>query len=111
MKIIVTIVDAKKRMQVEKFYQDEKIVSKVTFLAAGTAPSEIYDLLGFGQIDKEVILGLVEADNAATVLQRLGENLDLDQRGAGVAFTIPVSSIGKKSLAFLTANLEEINEH
>lgn len=59
--------------------------------ASGTASSEIMDTLGFGSIDKSVLVSMVPKSFGSTMLMLLHTQLRLDAVNSGIAFTIPLT--------------------
>lgn len=59
----------------------------------GTASSEIQQILGLGEPEKEIVMGLAPASSLGYLLPRLREELELAKAGRGIAFTLPLSGI------------------
>lgn len=100
--LMTTIVDRKTLNKYLELYQDNDL--HVTFLALGygTASSEILDYLGLESNQKAVSLSVLEESSWLTVKRQLERKLKIDAPGGGIAFIIPLSSIGgKKPLQFL----------
>ena len=77
-------------------------VSFVT-LGVGTATSETLDCFGLDRSDKAVTLSLVTDGTWAALKRDLQSKMRIDVPGTGIAFTVPLSSIGgKRELQFLT---------
>lgn len=74
-------------------------------LGKGTAPSEITNILGIGETEKDILVSLVDADNIRSVLHSLSEKLSLSKAGMGIAFTLCLSSISQSG-AELTKTAE-----
>ena len=65
------------------------------------------DLLGIGETAKAVVFSLVEKSQAQRILVRLGRELQMRYPGRGIAFTIPVSGIGRRWHTLLTQAEEQ----
>ncbi len=78
----------------QKIFRREEITEHLHTIAKGTATSEWQDLLGLGEMDKDVILTLLSAGEADRMLQLLREELYLGTPGSGVAFTVPLNGAG-----------------
>lgn len=63
--------------------------------AQGTASSEIMDTLGFGSIDKAVLLSTVPRSFGNHMLTLLHSELRLDAVNSGIAFTIPLTAVSR----------------
>ena len=77
----------------------------------GTASSEVLDYFGLEATEKMVYLAIV-TDNMWKKLKRgLIVRLQIDVPGTGIAFTVPISSIGgKKALQYLIQDQEYVKE-
>lgn len=77
----------------------------------GTASSEVLDYFGLETTEKMVYLAIV-TDNMWKKLKRgLIVRLQIDVPGTGIAFTVPLSSIGgKKALQYLIQDQEYVKE-
>ena len=77
----------------------------------GTASSEVLDYFGLEATEKMVYLAIV-TDNMWKKLKRgLIVRLQIDVPGTGIAFTVPLSSIGgKKALQYLIQDQEYVKE-
>lgn len=100
--LMTTIVDRKDLNRYLEVYQNNDL--HVTFLSLGygTASNEILDYLGLESNQKAVAFSIVEEKSWLTVKKQLEKKLKIDAPGGGIAFTIPLSSIGgMKQLQFL----------
>lgn len=72
-------------------------------LGMGTARSELLDYFGLEKTEKVVTFSVVTRSTWRSVKSAMQRELSIDVPGTGIAFIIPLSSIGgKKPLAFLT---------
>lgn len=99
---MTTIVDRKiAKKYVELYNETGKTVLFVT-LGTGTASSEVMDYLGLDSAEKAVIFSLQDEEGWVETKKLLQKKLQIDAPGGGIAFTVPLSSIGgKKTLQFL----------
>ena len=75
-------------------------------VGAGTAGSGILDYLGLEASEKGILFTVVTADKWKELRRGLESRLKIDVPGMGIAFLIPLSSVGgKKALLFLTDGL------
>ena len=105
--LMTTIIN---RNQIKKYYnlykEDELQVMFIT-LGRGTASGDILDYLGLESTEKAVIFSVLEEERWSGIKKDLRQKLQIDAPGEGIAFLVPLSSIGgKKTLQFLTANQE-----
>lgn len=100
---MITITDRKKAPDFAALYQQQNIHVSLTTVGAGTAVSETLNYLGLERTEKAVIFTTVTDSRWKAVKRQLEQTMNIDVPGTGIAFTIPVSSIGgKRALQFLT---------
>lgn len=106
---MVTITDRNAGRRFVALYQRHGIDVTLSTAGVGTAVSETLDYLGLERTAKAVVLSIVTESRWNAVKKSLQREMQIDIPGTGVAFTIPVSSIGgKKPLQFLTEHQEFI---
>ncbi len=100
--LLTTIVDRKDLNRYMQVYQDNDLHVAFLSLGYGTASNEILDYLGLESNQKAVSFSIVEEKAWLTVKKQLERKLKIDAPGGGIAFTVPLSSIGgMKQLQFL----------
>ena len=107
--MMVTITDRKLTRKFVAFYAELGL--EVTFVTAGTgtAASEILDYFGLEGTEKSLLFHIVTDEKWKEVKQLLRTKLKIDIPGIGIAFLIPLSSIGgKKALNYLTCGQDFI---
>lgn len=69
----------------------------------GTASGDILDYLGLEASEKKIYLAVCQAQAARDILNSLVKDFMIDVPGNGIAFTVPLSSIGgRKTLELVT---------
>ncbi len=100
--LMTTIVDRKIANRYLELYKGNDLNVHFLSLGFGTAASDILDYLGLESTEKAVSFAVLEEDNWKKVKKRLEKDLKIDAPGGGIAFIVPLSSIGgKKTLQFL----------
>lgn len=100
--LTTTIVDRKNGAKYEKLYKDGGINVTFTALGAGTARGDVLDYLGLEETEKTVIFSVQEEDGWLKLKKDLRHKMRIDAPGGGIAFTVPLSSIGgRRTLQFL----------
>ncbi|MCC2254347.1 P-II family nitrogen regulator [Ruminococcus sp. CLA-AA-H200] len=83
-------------------YEQNGLPSVLCTLAQGTATSETLDYFGLEVTEKTVMLAVVTDNTWKTVKRELEDRFQIDVPGTGIAFLMPLSSIGgKKVMQFL----------
>jgi len=93
METLITIVDSSLGKHLKEFYKRNKIPLYLYSHGYGSADSEIYDLLGFGNPKKTIVLSIQSANMTRWILNQLLKEIEFHRPGTGIAFTITLSSI------------------
>lgn len=105
--LMTTIINRNLSKKFLKLYDEEGLEVILISLGAGTASGDILDYLGLEDTEKAVIFTVLEENRWLSTKKDLQKKFQIDAPGGGIAFVIPLSSIGgKKTLQFLTANQE-----
>ncbi len=100
--LMTTIVDRKIANKYLELYKANDLQVFFIALGFGNASNEILDYLGLDSADKAVAFTVLEESTWITVKKQLEKKLKIDAPGGGIAFTIPLSSVGgRKTLQFL----------
>ncbi len=109
--MMTTIVDRKNLNRYLELYQKNNLHVMFVSLGYGTATNEIMDYLGLDTNDKAVAFSIIEEHTWITVKKQLQKELQIDAPGGGIAFTVPLSSVGgKKTLQYLIESQDYIKE-
>lgn len=100
--LMVTIVDRKIGRKYRELYMENEQHVMFASLGQGTASSEVLDYLGLEEAEKIVLFSVHEEEEWLFIKKQLQQKLKIDAPGGGIAFIVPLSSIGgKKVLQFL----------
>ena len=103
--MMTTIVNRKHFKKYFRLYQDEHLPVMFVTLGAGTASGDILDYLGLESTEKAVMFHVLEESAWENAKKNLRHKLQIDAPGEGIAFIVPLSSIGgRKTLQFLSGN-------
>lgn len=110
LRLVITFVDRGLGNKVCQLFEMLGAHHHEIILGYGTASSEIYDYLGFGSIEKDIVISVVEETTASFMLKVLEEEMNFGSPGHGVACSIPILSVGgQRALkAILSKKGEEI---
>ena len=105
--LMITIADRKRFPRIVTLYRQRNLLSSFISLGHGTARGEWLNVLGLDGSERAVCFNIVTGDAWKRVKRDLEQKIRIDVPGVGVAFTIPMSSIGgRRELAFLTEGLK-----
>lgn len=100
--LMTTIVDRKKAKNYFELYQENGHNVMFVSLGFGTAANEILDYIGLDNSEKAVAISVIDITAWENLKRQLQKKLQIDAPGGGIAFIIPLSSVGGiKQLQFL----------
>ncbi|MBQ8232006.1 MAG: P-II family nitrogen regulator [Lachnospiraceae bacterium] len=107
--LMVTITNRNLTKRFATFYQEMGVDISTITVGRGTAASEILDYFGLEGTEKCVLFHVVTKEKWKLLKQGLQRKMQIDVPGIGIAFVIPLSSIGgKKALNYLTSGQDFI---
>ena len=101
--LMSTITDRRTADAFLQLYEAHGVNVTLRTVGTGTAVQETLSTLGLEKTEKAVLLAVVTAQTWQEVQRDLRRKMRIDVPGTGIAFTVPLSSIGgKRALGFLT---------
>ena len=94
LKVMMIIIDRSKTDKLLLKLSELGVNFTHVFRAEGTAKSDLLEVLGIGHREKSVILSTVTSSAVKKVNDVLTNEFDILKKGNGIAFTIPISSVG-----------------
>ena len=102
--LMMTITDRALEKRFMSFYREHHLEVILATVGRGTATNEVLDYLGLDEVEKVVCMSVVTGELWKELKEGLQTSLQIDAPGMGIAFIIPMSSIGgKRLLRFLTS--------
>ena len=95
---IFFILDRSKSKYISEIMDDSHVRFHFVCQGRGTASSDVLDLLGIGFSEKAVVICLEQNLMVPILIKRVSKSLGLNNPGAGIAFTVPLSGINKPIL-------------
>lgn len=109
--LLATVVDKAQTKKFQSFYEKNGLELAAITSGTGTAASDILDFFGLEGSEKGVLFHVVTDTVWKKLKAGLQREMKIDVPGIGIAFTIPVSSIGgKKAFACLTDGQNYVRE-
>lgn len=103
--LLITILVRDRLPELLNLYEERQLAVNLISLGHGTATNEIINLLGLESTEKAVCFSFVSWEKWKEIKRDLERKLRIDVPGTGIAFTVPLSSIGgRRELGFLTQN-------
>jgi hypothetical protein len=97
-KLLTAIVPRGEGLQIAERFSEVGFPVNMIFGGYGTAPSQILQLFGLADNKKDVVMSLIAADKIPFVFRILEEEFSLGKTGAGIGFTIQLSSVSSRML-------------
>lgn len=89
MKLLIIIIDRGKAIHYIRENEKHDVTTQMVLFGHGTA-SMTLDMLGFGDIKKDIVLSLIQAEKSEEILDAIYDKITHHK---GIAFTIPLSSV------------------
>lgn len=100
---MVTVCDRNFARRFLAFYKEYGVTVMLQTFGRGTAADEVLDSFGLEASEKTILFAMVTAQEWKQIRGGLEKQLKIDIPGTGIAFVVPVSSVGgKRQLRFLT---------
>lgn len=100
---MITICDRNFARRFLVFYKEYGVTVMLQSFGRGTAADEVLDSFGLEASEKTLLFAMVTGQEWDTIKNGLEKQLKIDIPGTGIAFVVPVSSVGgKRQLRFLT---------
>ena len=93
LELMISITDYSVANSFIDLYQNNNLPVSLITHGKGAATSEIFDILGFGESKKTIILSVLSERKSKHVFKLLNSKMNLNKPGRGIAFTIPINSI------------------
>ena len=105
--MMATISDRNQARRFLAFYKEHGVTVTLITFGKGTAASEVLDSFGQEAAKKAILFAFVTGTEWKEIKSGLQKQIKIDIPGSGIAFIVPLSSIGgKKQLEFLTEGRE-----
>ena len=102
-RLLVVITTLKQAEKAIRLFAKGQVPLQYQFMAHGTAPSAMMEMLGLGSREKTVLISMMPKNYADAMLRRLSVDLGLIASNSGIAFTLQMA--GQKHVEASTASL------
>ena len=101
MALLISIVERGSGNKLNKLYRENQVFVNLRCEGAGTATSEIMDILGLGGSEKDIIISIAARPAVLVLLEKLDDELRREVPGRGIAFTAPLSALSNLMAAYI----------
>lgn len=111
LELLITVVNRNKAEFYQDLLQEYEVNMQLACNARGTAKSQTLALLGLEQSPKTAIFSIIKEEKVKDALAMLETKFHTIKNGAGVAYTVPLTSvIGVAIYGFLSNNAKTVKE-
>jgi len=108
--MVIAIVDRGKGEKITSLYRKEGVAFHLIVLGHGTARTEMLNVLGLGETKKDTIFAFVPEGRVSPLLDLLADRMKMRYPGKGIAFAVPLGSMGGRMYRALTVREGESEE-
>ena len=105
--MMVTITDRNRRKRFDELYRKNEHMVVFSVLGRGTANGDILDYFGLEASEKIAFLSVVTEEMWKKLRREMIVKMQIDVPGTGIAFIVPLSSIGGENVLHLLIQSEE----
>ena len=93
LKVMVTIVNKPQGDFFIKQFQENGVACSMLVAGSGTATKEIYEVLGIGEIKKDIVFSLVKESDLPKLKEIVMKRFSVSKKTKGVSFCIEMNSV------------------
>lgn len=108
--MVITIVDGGKSEKVIKICKSEHVMLHFVCLGHGTARTEMLDLLGLGETQKDTVMCILPGKQVSQLLTHLADEMRMKYPGKGIAFAVPLNGISGRMYNALTLQSDSVEK-
>jgi nitrogen regulatory protein PII len=106
--LMFTIISQGSGEKISRYFSDAGTAFNLLTFGKGTASSDILEYLGLGDTRKEILISMVPLNQSRDLLIKLSHDDSLRKPGSGIAFTVPLNSVGGTAALKYLRGLPEI---
>ncbi len=100
--MIYSVIKRGKSKQYIEMMSGKNIQFHIQMAAIGTAPSEMMDIFGLGNNDKDVVMSLAPEDVVRSLTNEYGKNIGIGTEYGGLLMSLRMSAINRLSAEIIT---------
>jgi hypothetical protein len=107
LRLLIIIAEWEKASKINALFESFPLRFCYLSKAEGTASSDVLEMLGLGHTDKALALCVAPQPIARAALAKAADTLRLKKKGAGIAFTVPLSAVAVNLTRILNGEAKE----
>ncbi|MBO5090902.1 MAG: hypothetical protein J6K52_00395 [Clostridia bacterium] len=104
---LFSIIQRGKGAQFIKTLEARNVIMHFQFIGAGTASSEMMDILGLGNNDKDILISLADYKTITSLSNELGKNVGAGMGMGGLSMVISLNAVSRISEQIIRRNRDE----
>ncbi len=109
LKLLVTIVNQNQADFYMNLLKKHECGVQMHLHGHGTASSQISDLMGLGETDKDILIAVVREEKVPQIIDEIEKRFNVSRKAKGLAFTLSLTSVvGVSIYKYLTNSTEFI---
>ncbi len=108
---LFSIIQRGKGAQFIKRLEARNVIMHFQFVGAGTASSEMMDILGLGNNDKDILISLADYKTITSLSNELGKNVGAGMGMGGLSMVISLNAVSRISEQIIRRNRDENEEN
>lgn len=109
-RIVVAITRPEDEKNLEEIFAEQHVPIFYQCRGKGTAPSEMLDIFGLSGTLRIVTIGVLPRLQVHTLFEQMSHQIQVRQRGRGIAFSVPLTGLQNAILDVLNAETREVLE-
>lgn len=105
LKLMFVILDKAKAEKALRALAEAGLRHPQAMPGTGTAPTALSELMGTGETEKVLLIGTVREEDVPALYSVLKEKFAFEEKNTGIAFTVPVRSVGGPATLALLAGI------
>lgn len=107
---MITIVDRDSQVDYMSFFNKQGIRLALRATGHGTAGDEVLKYLGLGETEKQILFAAMRGKRSRRILELFASELHLNKPGAGIAFTVPITTVCGSNVINVLSGEESLDE-
>ena len=95
LEVLCLITNLNNDKRIKKVQKKYNLPFNLTSIAAGTASSSVLEYFGLEEIKKHIYFSFINSNSRDAIFKDIKNTLKLNNPGAGICFTVPISSTTK----------------
>ena len=107
--LLMTVMDRGTGLKASEVYRKYGLTFNLIAPARGAAGSDMLDILGITESEKDLVISTVVQEQAKEILNIVSDAFHFDKPGTGIAFSIPIVGVsGPRAFRYIMGDSDEV---